>query len=214
VVRNLNELMGQYSDEGACRKHLAELRWPDGVRCLRCNSRKVNGPSKRHLYECDCGYQFSVKVGTVFNDSKVPLQKWFVATYLICESQHGVSAKQLERTLGVSYKTAWYLGHRIRSAMADSSYELLTGTPDTDPAYAIYGESRRRDRTANTAGPAPTLFERALIQGYHTVSVKHLPAYLAEFEFRFNNRNNPGIFRDTLRRLTDGETLTYRELTE
>src|SRR5258708_5404297 len=133
---NLIELVEQFSDEHACRKHLTELRWPDGVKCLRCESEKVNGPSKRHLYECaDCGYQFSVKVGTIFNDSKLPLWKWFVATYLICESKKGMSANQLKRTLGVSYKTAWYLCHRIRSAMQDEGSNLLAGIVEADETY-------------------------------------------------------------------------------
>ncbi|HEY3961893.1 MAG TPA: IS1595 family transposase, partial [Gaiellaceae bacterium] len=133
---NLIKLVEQFADEDACRKHLTELRWPDGVKCLRCHSAKINGPSKRHLYECaDCGYQFSVKVGTVFNDSKLPLWKWFVATYLMCESKKGISANQMKRTLGVSYKTAWYLCHRIRSAMLDEGAALLTGVVEADETY-------------------------------------------------------------------------------
>src|SRR5712691_6109945 len=147
---NLIELVEQFSDEEACRKHLTELRWPDGIKCLRCESTKVNGPSKRHLYECaECGYQFSVKVGTVFNDSKLPLWKWFVATYLMCESKKGMSANQLKRTLGVSYKTAWYLCHRIRAAMKEAEGHKLTGTVEIDETDTG-GKHTNQDRWKKT----------------------------------------------------------------
>ena len=296
---NLIELVEQFSDEDACRKHLAELRWPDGVKCLRCQSANVNGPSKRHLYECaDCGYQFSVKVGTVFNDSKLPLWKWFVATYLMCESKKGMSANQMKRTLGVTYKTAWYLCHRIRSAMQDEGAGLLTGIVEADETYvggkakgfanrresarhrgdnktivlgaverggkvrlrvapdassatvkgflndvvaddaeAIYTDAHRSYRGVgdhntvhayvdhsrdewvrgqvhtNTVESVWSLFDRSVIGSYHKLSKKHLPAYLDEAAFRWNNRANPFLFRDTLLRLIDGDTLTYKELT-
>jgi len=295
---NLIELVEQFSDEEACRKHLTELRWPDGIKCLRCESTKVNGPSKRHLYECaECGYQFSVKVGTVFNDSKLPLWKWFVATYLMCESKKGMSANQLKRTLGVSYKTAWYLCHRIRSAMHDDTGVLLGGIVEADETYvggklsgfrsrkesadhrldnktvvlgaverggrvrlrvapdassesvkgflhdvvsddaeAIYTDSHRSYRGigdentvhgwvdhsreewvngqihTNTVESVWSLFDRSVIGSYHKLSRKHLPAYLDEAAFRWNNRSNKYLFRDTLLRLVEADTLTYHDL--
>ena len=115
---NLVELVDRFHSEDRCRKYLEELRWPDGVECPRCGEKSVSQIKKRSQYDCNsCRYQFSVTAGTIFHDSHLPLWKWFLAVYLIVESKKGISANQLKRTLGVSYKTAWYLSHRIRAAL-------------------------------------------------------------------------------------------------
>ncbi len=112
---NLSHLIDRFADEDKCRAYLEELRWPDGVRCPRCESHKVSRIRERNQFDCDsCRYQFSVTAGTLFHDSHLPLRKWFLAVYLLAESKKGMSARQLGRTLGTSYKTAWYLAHRIR----------------------------------------------------------------------------------------------------
>src|SRR5438445_8158018 len=124
---NLVKLIEEFGSEDACRERLAELRWPDGVRCPRCDSDKITHLRKRDQYDCrnaECGYRFSVTSGTIFNDSHLPLWKWFLTTYLICESRKGISANQLKRTLNVTYKTAWYLCHRIRAAMVQDDTPL------------------------------------------------------------------------------------------
>src|SRR3954451_10432160 len=113
---DLPTLIERYGSEDKCRELLEQLRWPDGVRCPRCGFDSISRIEKRKQFECNepsCRYQFSVTAGTVFHDSHLPLWKWFLAIYMVGESKKGISAKQLERTLGVSYKTAWYLGHRI-----------------------------------------------------------------------------------------------------
>src|SRR5712692_4159785 len=116
-----------------------KLRWHDGVRCIRCESAKISRAQKRNQFECDsCGYHFSVTAGTIFHDSHLPLRKWFIATYLICESKKGISALQLKRILGVAYKTAWYLCHRIREAVKDADTTLLgldSGFVEADEAF-------------------------------------------------------------------------------
>src|SRR5689334_1984255 len=133
---DLCELIEQFGSEDKCRDYLEGLRWPDGVKCPRCGSDKISRIKKRHTFDCDaCRYQFSVRAGTVFHDSHLPLWKWFLAVYVMCESKKGVSANQLKRMLGVSYKTAWYLCHRIRSAMTDETTEPLTGTVEADETY-------------------------------------------------------------------------------
>jgi transposase-like protein len=267
------------------------------VRCPRCDSTKISRIAKRRQFDCDsCRYQFSVRVGTLFHDSKLPLWKWFLAVYLICESRKGISANQLKRTLGVSYKTAWYLCHRIRAAMKDEGDALLSGIVEVDETFiggktrthrkgqqgfrgnktmvmgaierggrlrvqaadrpyatqkaaeafiakhvadgaeAIYTDSAhayhnlgdedtvhesvdhsmyewvRGQVHTNTVESAWSLFDRAVIGSYHKLSEKHLPAYLDEFAFRFNNRENPYLFRDTVLRLVEGDTLPYEEL--
>ncbi len=225
-----------------------------------------------------------------------------MATFLICESKKGMSANQLKRMLGVSYKTAWYLCHRIRAAMVNPNPVPLTGVIEADETFiggklraprdpvnggimpgwdwrknksTVLGAIERggmlrvRKATSNRKGPvteflatvvagdasaiytdelksyskigdadtihaavnhaidewvrgdvhinsvesAWSLFKRSIVGSYHQLSAKHLDAYLSEFEWRFNNRENPFLFRDTLTRLLTSDNLTYKKLT-
>ena len=133
---NLLSITKNFSTEDQALDHLVKCRWPDGVRCLACDHAKVyridtHGKTKkpRRLYECaDCGFQFSTTTGTLFHDSHLPLQKWFMAMALMCEAKKGVSALQVSRHIGVTHKTAWYLCHRIRKAMEEINAEPLGGS--------------------------------------------------------------------------------------
>jgi transposase-like protein len=294
---NLVDLIEQFGSEDKCRAYLEGLRWPDGVRCLRCGSDKISRIVKRAQFDCDaCRYQFSVRAGTIFHDSHLPLWKWFLAVYVVGESKKGISANQLKRMLGVSYKTAWYLCHRIRAAMLDSNPEPLTGIIEADETYTGHGPrsfgvryrgrrvggnkiaiigaverggrvrlkvSDRVDRKAlheflravisdeaeaiytddyraydgiadddtrhetvnhsrkqwvqgdvhtNTMEDVWSLFKRSIIGSYHHLSVKHLQAYLDEMAFRYNNRNNEYLFRDTLVALIGSDAMKYADL--
>lgn len=298
---NLLQLMEQYGTEEKCRMYLEKLRWPEGVRCIRCQSDRISNIYKRDQFVCDaCNYHFSVKAGTVLHDSHLPLTKWFAAVYLMCESRKGISANQLKRTLNTSYKTAWYLCHRIRAAVADADTSPLVGTIEVDETF-IGGKAKnmhkkdrerkitgrgasgkamvlaaiqrgggvrlkvedRRDRETlhafirnqaspdaerimtdewepykgiadentkhetvnhgrdeyvrgdvhtNTVEGVFSLFKRSIVGAFHQVSVKHLDRYLDEFSFRFDNRNNPYLFRDTLQRLVKSDSLPYEKL--
>jgi transposase-like protein len=121
----------RFTNENAAREHLENIRWPNGPVCPHCGSTKrnskLNGDSHRAgLYFCgDCREQFTVTVGTVFERSKIPLHMWVLATHLICSSKKGMSSKQIERELGVTYKTAWFMTHRIREAMKPTGNGLL-----------------------------------------------------------------------------------------
>lgn len=299
--KDMMKLIEQFASEEKCRTYLECLRWPDGVRCLRCQSDKISRIYDRGQFACDsCGYQFSVKVGTIFHDSHLPLTKWFIAVYLMCESRKGISANQLKRTLGVAYKTAWYLCHRIRAAVQEADAPLLRGIvecdetfvgskaknmqknerarriqdrgtvnktivlgaiqrggqvrlavangtdrdtlhgfikhhtdPKTDyimtdelPAYdGMADEVTKHEKVnhsagvrvhgivnTNTAESVWLLFKRSIAGSYHQISTKHLDRYLDEFEFRFNNQNNPYLFRDTLLRLIASPNLEYNKL--
>jgi transposase-like protein len=123
----------QFQDADKAREYLEALRWPEGAVCPHCGSAgqhyKLEGKATRPgVYKCsDCREQFTVTVGTVFEDSKVPLNKWLQACYLMSSSKKGISSKQLERMLGVSYKTAWFMSHRIREAMNGEGGGLLGG---------------------------------------------------------------------------------------
>ncbi len=298
---DLMKLIERYDTDDKCRTALEKLRWPDGVRCIRCESDKISRNYKRHTFECEpCGYHFSVTTGTILHDTHLPLRKWFIATYLICESKKGVSALQLKRTLHIAYKTAWYLCHRIREAVKDADSSLLSGICELDETFvggkaknmhkhvrerkiqgrgsagkamvlgaiqrggnvrletalnrdretikafilakladetsaimtddfASYegcGDKNTRHETVNHSGmewvrgDAHTntmenvwsLFKRSIIGSYHQISVKHLDRYLDELEFKFNNRTNAYLFRDTLLRLLASSNLEYKEL--
>ena len=139
---NLMQLFEDFDTDKECRAFLEALRWPDGIKCPRCDSEKISRIKDRKQFDCDgCRYQFSVTAGTIFNDSHLPLPKWFVAVYLMCESKKGISANQLKRTIKVSYKTAWYLCHRIRKAMDEAKPGLLRGVVEIDETYV--GGKRR-----------------------------------------------------------------------
>jgi len=133
----LPEVTELFSTDDKCREILERLRWPLGPECPRCKTRNVVRLSTniKLLWCADCDYQFSVTVGTVFNDSHLPLSKWFIAVLLLVEARKGFSANQMKRTLGVSYKTAWYLCHRIRAAMKEYDQQMLTGTVEMDETY-------------------------------------------------------------------------------
>jgi transposase-like protein len=132
----LLEILAKYSTDEKCREILTKLRWPEGVTCPRCQERRVSWLQSRSQFECaSCRYQFSVTTGTIFNDTHLPLEKWFAATYLLCEAKKGMSACQVQRTLGISYKTAWYLCHRIRAAMAETDKPMMDGKVEMDETF-------------------------------------------------------------------------------
>lgn len=133
----------KFNDDDAARAHLEALRWPNGAVCPHCGGAdrqsKLEGKSHRPgLYFCGhCRQQYTVTVGTVFERSKVALHKWVYATHLMCASKKGISAKQLERMLGVTYKTAWFMAHRIREAMNIEPTGPMgdTGPVEVDETY-------------------------------------------------------------------------------
>lgn len=138
-----------WSDE-ECRGYLEQMRWPDGPHCPKCGAPepwKVTRKSRtknvaRSLYCCRvCKRQFTATVGTIFEDSKLPLSKWLAAIYLMSSSKKGISAHQLHRTLEITYRSAWFMAHRIREAMTDKVRPLLTGTVEADESY-IGGKPR------------------------------------------------------------------------
>lgn len=140
----LVDVTRQFNTDDKCLDYIEQMRWPNGVCCVHCGvlnvskiTREKKGKNQRtRIYQClekECGKQFSATSGTIFNDTHLPLTKWFMALALICEAKKGISAKQIERHLGVNYRTAWHLCHRIRAAMQDGG--LLTGEVEADETY-------------------------------------------------------------------------------
>jgi transposase-like protein len=146
---NLMDVHTMFPTDDKCRELLVRLRWPEGPRCPRCKANVVELETDKQLFYCkDCDYQFSVLTGTVFNDTHLPLVVWFNATLLLCEAKKGISALQIQRTLGIGgYKTAWYLCHRIRAAMREADKPMLDGTVEMDTTY-VGGVNKGKGRVA------------------------------------------------------------------
>jgi transposase-like protein len=149
----LPEVNTLYSTDDRCRELLERLRWPEGVTCPRCKDTRISRLKGYARYECvGCEYQFTATSGTIFHDSHLPLPIWFVSVLLLCEAKKGMSAMQLKRTIwGIdkgSYKTAWYLCHRIRAAMKEVDQPMLDGTVEMDETYI--GGRQHRGRGWNT----------------------------------------------------------------
>jgi transposase-like protein len=141
----------RFQDAAAATEYLESVRWPDGPVCPHCGESDRRPyrleKSKRRLWKCAaCRKQFTVTVGTVFHGSHIPLNKWLAAFYLMCSSKKGISAHQLHRTLNITYKSAWFLCHRIRYAMQQPPFQArLTGVVEADETY-VGGRVRRRNR--------------------------------------------------------------------
>ena len=124
----------KFTDDDAAREHLESIHWPDGPICPHCgeaeNVTRLHGDAHRPgVVQCNgCRQQFTVTVGTVLERSKIPLHKWVYAMHLLCSSKKGMSAHQLHRMLGISYKSAWFMAHRLREAMRDDAPEGLGGS--------------------------------------------------------------------------------------
>lgn len=142
-------------NEQDAHEFLVKLRWPDGIRCVRCQSNrvrplKVKG-AKRQVLKCyECRRQFSATVGTIFEGSHIPLTKWLMAMQLMCSSKKGMSAKQLQRMLDFkSYETAWFMAHRLRHAMTQFQRDVkpFTGIVEADETYVGGKEKGKGNKT-------------------------------------------------------------------
>jgi transposase-like protein len=297
--------LGSLSEEQA-REKLEALRWPQGAVCPKCGTvgeaykltPKAGSSTRKGLWKCRaCRSQFTVTVGTIFEDSHIPLSKWLMAIHLLCASKKGMSAHQLHRMLGVTYKSAWFMAHRIRYAMTQPPLvDKLRGIVEVDETF-VGGIPKNRhkdkrepapakvpvvslvsrdgsvrstrvpnvtgatlkgavreyvDRSAKimtdgnlsyvgldkefashesvnhlrdeyVRGPVSTntvesyfaLLKRGIIGTYHHVSGHHLPAYLAEFDQRWNTRKLVDRERAVRAiRGSQGKRLTYKPLTQ
>lgn len=272
-----------FPNEEACDNYLIAHRWPEGVRCPRCGSDRVYPlQTMKFRWECpDCreggAYRFSHLVGTIFENTKIDLRDWFKVIHLMLGAKKGISALQIQRHMGFgSYKTAWYVCHRIRAALQDKEFRKLMGIVEVDETFiggkksnrhkskrgkgqlvrksAIVGAVERKGsvvarvlgtlsavdlqrfvrETVSTKvsllatdeqvaykslGEYPhqsvmhsaqqyvigavhtqtiegfwSIFKRSIVGSFHKVSEKYLPLYIAECQFKYNNRDNPNIF--------------------
>lgn len=166
-------LAPRFIDPVAARKHLEALRWPDGPECPHCESMdctRLEGKKHRDgLIQCNnCREQFTVTVGTVFERSKIALNKWLLCNHLLCASKKGMSAMQIGRMLGVTYKTAWFMCHRLREAMKPTNPEPLGGKGKTVEVAGILTQialPQREGATAPTVAPDRRGKQRVLLAG-------------------------------------------------
>lgn len=292
-----------FTDEAAAIDHLEASRWANGVSCPLCgdtNVRKMEGKTQAGMFQCNgCRDKFTFRTGTVFERSHIPVHKWLLATHLMAASKKGISAHQLHRMLGITYKSAWFMAHRIREAMApgktakkiggegktvEADEMFVTKSPKTkkrpgyqhkvavlslverggdtrsmkieavnkneidsgirahvDPASTLHTDSAqhykgllsvadheavdhskeyaRKGKTGmvhtNTLEGYFSVFKRGLVGTYQHVSPQHMDRYLAEFDFRQNNRTAMGV--DDITRAArilkgaEGKRLTYRQ---
>ena len=147
------QFQNQFPDEDTCLDWLRHRRWPERIECPSCSkTNKFHRVRARKVYECDyCGYQLSPTAGTILHKSSTPLRDWFYAVFLMASTRTGISAKQLERELGVTYKTAWRMFTQIRKLM-DEDISPLAGQVEVDEAYI--GGRRPGKRGRGAAGKA------------------------------------------------------------
>jgi transposase-like protein len=280
-----------FPDERSCQAYLATHRWREGVRCPRCGNTKVYTLAIEFRWQChQCaahGYRFSVIAGTIFENTNKPLRDWFRVIHLMLTSKKGISALQIHRMMGFgSYRTAWYMCHRVRAGLANEDFRKLIGFVEVDETYiggkdinrhwdkkahafgckhdplkyTVIGAVERKGNVVarvldtvnfstmqgfvrecvstnvsllntdealayrhlgdeyqhgmvehsrrkyvvgavhtNTIEGFWSLVKRGVMGSYHKVSRKYLPLYVAEFQFRYNNRLNADIFGEAIR---------------
>lgn len=143
IPETLQQAIQYFSKDEVCIQFIASMRWPYGVACPRCHSTEVPFVKNRSIWQCKgCRKQFSVKVGTIFEDSPIKLNKWICALWLLVNAKNGISSYEVARSLGVTQKTAWFMMHRIRLALQKGSIDRkLMGEVEIDETY-IGGKAR------------------------------------------------------------------------
>ena len=160
---SLVDLMKAFPDEQACVDHLRAIRWRDGEFCPHCGGTRIYHFSDRKTFKCgDCRQRFSIKVGTIFHDTKLPLQKWFMASWLITNHPKGIASTTLAKDLNITQKSAWFVLHRIRHAARTKSFNMkLRGKIEVDETYvggkAINQHGRRSGKGGGAKGKTPVV---------------------------------------------------------
>jgi transposase-like protein len=160
-IKTLQEAIIHFQDFENCKQLMIELRWPDGkITCPRCGAEKVTFLEKARVWKCYAGHKqptFSLKTGTLFEESPLGLDKWLPALWLIVNCRNGISSCELARDLGVTQKTAWFMAHRLRFALTEGGFGLLSGEVEVDETF-IGGKARnmhvseRKRRITGTGG--------------------------------------------------------------
>ncbi len=169
---SLGTFLLKYKNDDACLEHIKNIRFPQGIGCANCRTitkfTKVKG---RPVYQCSCGYQVSPLANTIFEKTTTPLQYWFYAMFIMTATRSGISAKQLQRELGVTYKTAWRMMKQIRLLMANIDYIPMRGIVEIDESYFGGKPSNRKFKVAGKGKEAVM----GMVEREGKAYIKHIP---------------------------------------
>jgi transposase-like protein len=209
--QTLIEAVRHFAQPDVAFKFMVDLRWPQGVKCPRCQSEKHTFISTRKTWECKCCMekkQFSVKTGTIFEESPLPLDKWIATIWMIANAKNGISSYEVHRAIGVTQKTAWFMLHRIRMAMRTGTFEKMKGEIEADETF-IGGRAsnmhtsrnKRRGKGTGSVGKSIVvgLLERG--SGYSQVKALHVPnrrKHIIEANVRANVETGSSVYTDSL----------------
>jgi len=212
----LQEAIRYFSNPDAALNFVATLRWPNGATCPRCGATETSFLSTRRIWKCKgCHKQFSVKVGTIFEDSPIGLDKWLPCLWMVVNCKNGVSSYEIARALGVTQKTAWFMAHRVRLAMQTGTFAKMSGEVEVDETYIggkarIMHSSKRRAKITGTGGKDKAavmgLLQRHSAEGHSVVKVKVVPNVKRSTvapEVRQNVVEGSEVFTDSLRSYND-----------
>ena len=174
----LVEAIRYFSNPEVCIEYLANMRWPSGAVCPICGRIDVSYLKSQQRFQCKSVHpkrQFSVKVGTIYEDSPLGLDKWLPAVWMIVNSKNGVSSYEIARSLGVTQKTAWFMDHRIRAAMAYGGFDKLNDPVEADETY-IGGRSNPDDRWKNKSAVVGVVEKRKNVGQIRAFATKHADA--------------------------------------
>lgn len=208
--QTLAQAIKYFADADKALNFIASVRWPDGkAKCPACQSENASFLSTRRIWKCrDCAKQFSVKIGTIFEESSLGFDKWLPAFWMIVNAKNGISSCELARALGVTQKTAWFMLHRIRLAIQNGSVDKLSGEVEADETY-IGGKARsmnakQRARMSDRLGTGGLGKEivMGLLERKGKVKVKHIAnskRKTVQGEIRQHVEKGSRVFTDTLR---------------
>ena len=181
--QTLQDAIPYFSDPDTCLDFMVSIRWPDGVTCPTCGSKEVKFLATRRLWKCKTKHpkqQFSAKVGTVFEDSPIGLDKWLPAMWMVANCKNGVSSWEFHRALGITQKTAWFMVHRIRLAMQAGSSKRSSGTIEADETFiggaARFMHKSKRAQKIKGGGPAGKEIVMGMLDRRGEVRVMHVRA--------------------------------------
>ena len=207
--KTLIKAIRYFADLDVATEYVAKLRWPDGTVCPKCGvlDEKHYYIKSRRVWKCRaCKKQFSVKVGTIFEDSPIGLDKWLPAMWIIANAKNGVSSYEIHRAIGVTQKTAWFMMHRIRLAMQSGSIEKLSGHVEADETY-IGGKARnmhksKRKEKITGRGSSGKVAVMGLLERHGKVKTKIVPdtsSRTLQVEVRENVQPGSEVHTDALR---------------
>ncbi len=207
-TKTLQEAILHFADPDICLNYLVSRRWPNGVTCPTCGHDKPRFLESRHIWQCPTSHpkrQFSIKVGTIFEDSALGLDKWLVAIWMIANCKNGVSSYEVHRALGITQKSAWFMLHRIRLAMQSGSFAKLGGEVEVDETF-IGGKARnmhtaqRKRRITGTGGKDKVAVMGLLERGgkIRTVVVENRRKHILQTEVKKYVEAGSALYSDAL----------------